>query len=139
MKSLALDVPRFVFFADDAPYKDDGQVAAMFRQLDETIRIAVDAQVRTIGILLPYEYQLRSGDPEYRYPQSILEKHLAGQGVITFDLYASFSKDMRTSKTNSSDYYLFGDPMHLSALGHARVRSFLSERLHQFIETATPR
>ena len=34
-------------------------------------------------------------------------------------------------KAKSSDYYLYGDPMHFSALGHARIKAFMSDRLRE--------
>lgn len=84
--------------------------------------------------LFPCEFQLRSGNLDYLYPQSLLQKYFHEREVPTIDLYDSFAEDMRVRKTKSTDYYLFGDPMHFSAFGHARVRAFLSERLRQLLK-----
>lgn len=64
-------------------------------------------------VLLPYEYQLRVGD--LNEPQTRVKRLLRENGVNVLDLSDRFED------RPSADYFLFGDPMHLSPNGHRVV------------------
>jgi len=125
-KSLVFDASSAAFFADYPFYRNPDNVQRALQELAEVITVSRQAQVRLLVVIFPYEFQLRSDNPEYLYPQSVLGKYLVEQGIPTIDLYGSFLEDKRLSNTGSSVYYLFNDPMHFSVVGHATVRSFLS-------------
>ena len=83
-------------------------------QLDES---GIDFLV----VILPYEYQLRVG--ELKAPQDLLSSFLAKHNIESNDLYGEFTE------LNSEAYFLYGDPMHLSLLGHKVVAKKMVEIL----------
>jgi hypothetical protein len=71
-------------------------------------------------IIMPYEYQYRSGD---FHPQDVLISALAGMGISTMDARAAFdSSDARAM-------YIHGDGIHFSETGHRRMWHWLRENL----------
>jgi len=72
-------------------------------------------------VILPYEYQLRVGG--LKAPQVLLNSFFAKHNLKTFDLYEDFTV------LNSENYFLYGDPMHLSSLGHEIVTKKMVEIL----------
>ena len=83
-------------------------------QLDES---GIDFLV----VILPYEYQLRVG--ELKAPQDLLSSFFAKHNIESIDLYGEFTE------LNSEAYFLYGDPMHLSPLGHKVVAKKMVEIL----------
>ena len=72
-------------------------------------------------VILPYEYQLRMNG--LKAPQQFLKDFLTKKSIHFIDLYDDFTL------LNSEDYFLYGDPMHLSPVGHKAVAQKLSEIL----------
>jgi lysophospholipase L1-like esterase len=74
-------------------------------------------------VILPYEYQLRVRG--LKAPQILLNSFFAKHNVRTLDLYEDFTL------LNSEKYFLYGDPMHLSSLGHKIVAKKMVEILRK--------
>ena len=86
------------------------------------IKAALDkSNIDFLVVILPYEYQLRVEG--LKAPQALLNSFLAKRNIKSLDLYEDFAS------LNSEDYYLYGDPMHLSYLGHETVAMNLVEIL----------
>jgi lysophospholipase L1-like esterase len=85
--------------------------------------IADRLNIDFLVVILPYEYQLRVGD--LKAPQVLLKEFFAKNNVKSLDLYEEFTP------RKSEDYFLYGDPMHLSAFGHKTVARKMAEILKQ--------
>ena len=72
-------------------------------------------------VILPYEYQLRTGG--LKTPQDLLSRFFRKNNIKSFDLYEDLTL------LNSDEYYLYGDAMHLSSLGHKTVADKMVEIL----------
>ena len=79
--------------------------------------------IRFMAVVIPYEYQLRVKG--LRTPQARLNAFFQTHNIQSLDLYPAFA--MRDSK----DYYLYGDPMHLSPYGHQAVANSVIEVLRE--------
>ncbi|HEY6598221.1 MAG TPA: hypothetical protein VIZ30_02870, partial [Pseudomonadales bacterium] len=76
-------------------------------------------------VVVPYEYQLREATEENRLPQRVLAVQLAAMHVDSLDLYDAFA----AYPGAKDDLFLYADPMHLSAEGHALVFAELTRSL----------
>jgi lysophospholipase L1-like esterase len=86
------------------------------------IKAALDkAKIDFLAVILPYEYQLRVKG--LKAPQTLLNDFFAAHDIASVDLYEDFTA------RDSEDYFLYGDPMHLSVLGHETVAEKLVEVL----------
>ncbi len=72
-------------------------------------------------VILPYEYQLRVGG--LKSPQTLVTSFFSKNNIKSVDLYDDFTLH------NSENYFLYGDPMHLSSLGHQVVAKKMLEIL----------
>ena len=93
-----------------------GQDAETDRYLNAIVRIksiADHANIELLVVILPYEYQLRVGG--LRAPQERLSIFFRDNHIESLDLYEAFTP------FPSEDYFLYGDPMHFSDLGHKTV------------------
>lgn len=72
-------------------------------------------------VLLPYEFQVRSGTEDLFFPQNILTASLESSGVTVFDP----SGYMLNAVQDSDELYLFGDGIHFSATGHGQIARYL--------------
>lgn len=106
------------FYAKHSP-KIDKHLSA----LAEIKSIADKLAIQFIVVLLPYEYQLRSNG--LRAPQVRLKEFCQTHHIQVLDLFSAFM--MRDSK----DYFLYGDPMHLSPYGHQAVANQMIEELKE--------
>ena len=85
--------------------------------------IADKLGIRFMVVVLPYEYQLRVKG--LRAPQIRLDEFFRTHHIQSLDLSAAFA--MRDSR----DYFLYGDPMHLSPIGHQAVANQMIEALRE--------
>ena len=125
-KDLAADRSKAYFMYDYAMYAEDRpewlQAMATISDIAEALKargIPLDV------VLLPYEYQLRMDDTRLLQPQRMVKQALEAKKINVIDLYADFGSKGRSSR----DFFLFGDPMHLSVLGHQVVADALVSRL----------
>ena len=107
---------------DTGLYKDD--ILGIDKHLNAIVKIkaALDkSNIDFLVVILPYEYQLRIEG--LKAPQALLNSFLEKHNITSLDAYENFTS------LNSEDYYLYGDPMHLSYLGHETVAKSLVEIL----------
>ena len=138
-KRAAFDGSRAWFAADAAPYADPAKVAALSRRLEELRSLLVEAGVAVDLILLPYEYQLRTGSLESREPQRRLALALERRGVPILDLFEPIRARMAARSLSSRTLYLFNDHCHLSRVGHEIVAEAILRILASSGESATAR
>jgi len=89
-------------------------ITSIKSQLDES-------NIDFLVVILPYEYQLRVG--ELKAPQDLLSDFFAKHNIESIDLYEEFTE------LDSGALFLYGDPMHLSPLGHKVVAKKMVEIL----------
>lgn len=125
-KDLATDRSKAYFMYDYALYAEDRsewiQAMTTISEMGRTLnrhRIPFDV------VLLPYEYQLRMAGGNFLRPQRLITQALVAEKINVIDLYDDFAGKERDSR----DFFLFGDPMHLSILGHQVVSDALTARL----------
>lgn len=112
------DPSRRYFEADFAPYASLGDEA--FGQVMQPVLSIVGMlkrrQIRLTVVVLPYEMQLRGNDQRHALPQNRLKLFFEKHGVRSIDLIDAFHR-----LSSTKDGFLFGDPMHLSRIGHSAV------------------
>lgn len=127
-KDLATDRSKVYFMYDYAMYAEGRhewiQATTTIGDIAELLRrhkIPFDV------VLLPYEYQLRMRGGAFLHPQDLVARALRAKNINVIDLYDDFANRQRDSRS----FFLFGDPMHLSALGHQVVCDALTPRLRK--------
>jgi len=73
-------------------------------------------------VMMPYQSQLRSENPNALQPQKLL-----GAYCLTNEIEFSDAYDYLKNRTNVDELYLFGDEIHFSVKGHDAMAGFLSE------------
>ena len=89
-------------------------------QIDSTLE---EKGIEFMVVILPYEYQLRLKG--LTAPQELLNKYFAEHSINSTDLFDDFSS------LDSEAYFLYGDPMHLSAHGHKVVAERVLEEIKE--------
>ena len=115
LKDLLRDTQMVYFKSDLATYqKGEAAVDAAIAPLAE-LKSDLDAKGISLTVfVLPNEAQLRPNTPaEYLLPQQLLASSLRKNGIHFLDLMPAFLD----AKRNSTDFFLYGDPMHLSEEG----------------------
>ncbi|HME44525.1 MAG TPA: SGNH/GDSL hydrolase family protein [Syntrophorhabdales bacterium] len=122
VKKTLLDASKMYALYDIGLYKEGNS------DLDEHLNAIVSIKsiadrlhIDFLVVILPYEYQLRVGG--LRAPQVLLKNFFAKNNVASVDLYEEFTP------LKSEDYFLYGDPMHLSTIGHRTVARKMIEIL----------
>ena len=122
IKKSFFDRSKAYALYDIGLYKDDNLDIDHHLNAIVKIKAALDkSNIDFLVVILPYEYQLRVEG--LKAPQALLNSFLARHNIESLDVYEDFSS------LNSEDYYLYGDPMHLSYLGHETVAKNLVEIL----------
>lgn len=85
--------------------------------LDRLAAIARAHDVDLRVVVLPFEYQLREDDPARLAPQRALDALLTEKGIPHVDLAPVLAQ----AGVPATELYLFGDAVHFTAAGHARV------------------
>lgn len=126
LKALLFDRPS-TYFNNDVRYYERGS-----KFLDAAVRdlAALDSLCREQGIrfdvvMLPYEFQLRSGYVPASSPQTVLKGRLDSLDIRSYDASASFA----AAAPLSTRLYRYGDGIHLSSEGHRAMFFFLAENL----------
>lgn len=83
------------------------------------------AGIESTVIILPYEYQLRMNQVHYLIPQKIVSQYLTAHDLPSIDAFPDFQAMGRPSK----DFFLLGDHMHLSPLGHKVAFNILNRTI----------
>jgi hypothetical protein len=127
LKTLLFDRPRSYFLFDLRRYESTpAQVTDAVGKVVEIRQACARKGIRFTVILLPNEYQLRSGGNASNMPQRVLTAEMEKRGIQMLNPL-DYLKD---SGVNSRDLYLYGDGIHLSAKGHEKMADFLFSRLN---------
>lgn len=116
------------YFLHDAQFYADGNedftsAMSVLDEMNTTLRArGIDFTV----VVLPYEYQLRTGESQYLLPQKRLAAYFNEKGIAHIDAYDYFRQTGRVK-----EYYLYADFGHFSKQGHQMVFNLLKERLKE--------
>ena len=128
VKSAFRDAAGSYFRADRPFYDDSAAVQRALDHLDNVVQMLAERGIPLTVVVFPYEYQLRSGDDARVWlPQKLLLEHLAARAVPGIDLADALRQDHAATGQSFPAYFLFDDPMHLSAAGHAVAARTLLE------------
>jgi lysophospholipase L1-like esterase len=128
VKSLFGDTALSYFLADRPFYDDSAAVQRALERLDNVVEVLAERGIPLTVVVFPYEYQLRSGNGARVWlPQKLLLDHLAVRAVLSLDLAEALRRDHAATGRPFSAYFLFDDPMHLSAAGHEVAARALPE------------
>lgn len=129
LKSLISDRPKAYYLYDKNFYRsEDKHFKQALADLIEIDSLAKENHLNVDLFLLPYEYQLRDNKYGKRNsPQNLLTEKLKSTSMMTHDCAAAFNID-----ENVDDYYLFGDGIHFSILGHKSMAKFISAANKKF-------
>ena len=122
LKKIFFDRSKAYALHDIGLYKEGNP--AIDEYLNAMVRIksiSDKLNIKFLVVVLPYEYQLRVGG--LRTPQVLLKNFFARNDIKSLDLYEDFSS------LDSEDYFLYGDAMHFSHLGHTIVARKMLEVL----------
>ncbi|MBX3414971.1 MAG: SGNH/GDSL hydrolase family protein [Pirellulales bacterium] len=119
LKGQLTDRSQTYFWCDYARYTDAGGGSILgFDRIEAMARLAEQHGARFDVVLLPYEYQLRAERDDLWAPQEQLAAYLRERGIKYHDARPWFA-----TTEGSRQWFLFGDPMHLSAAGHRQIAS----------------
>lgn len=123
VKSLILDRPK-AYFEYDKQYYSLGNVDFQnsIEIIDELKQFSTKNAIIFEILLLPYEYQFRSDDFT---PQELIENALH-QSVTVYDI-ANYLKE---SDYRIKEYYLYGDGIHFSKLGHKLISDYILKYIY---------
>lgn len=123
LKNLLFDRPKSYYLFDKQFY--DRENPEFQRAIDTILEISDSCRQRGIWfdlILLPYEYQLRTGDFA---PQDLMEEVLTNAGI-------RIKRPFQTDAEKYPDFkafFLYGDGIHFSNYGHRRLAEFMIAQL----------
>jgi lysophospholipase L1-like esterase len=125
IKKMLQDTQLTHFQADADFYRDDENVKFGMQYIADIKKTLDEAGVRLKVFLLPYEAQLRPGSPEdFLMPQRKVSDFLRSNNIDFYDATDDFK-----NAGPSERLYLFDDPMHLSAEGHAVLANVVCRNL----------
>lgn len=119
LKGQLTDRSQTYFWCDYARYTNAGGATLVgLDRIEAMSRLAARHGSRFEVVLLPYEYQLRAGRDELWGPQRQLSAFLSERGITCHD-----ARDWFDPQLDSRQWFLYGDPMHLSSAGHRQIAS----------------
>ncbi|MGZ6250164.1 MAG: SGNH/GDSL hydrolase family protein [Syntrophales bacterium] len=122
VKKTVLDASKMYALYDIGLYKErNADIDEHLNAIVSIKSMADRLNIEFLVVILPYEYQLRVGG--LKAPQVLLKDFFAKNNVKSVDLYEEFTP------LKSEDYFLYGDPMHLSTIGHKTVARKMIEIL----------
>lgn len=125
LKAWLFDRPR-VYFEHDRRLYAGAPFEAAVDDLRQMQALAEARGFRLDVVLLPYEYQLRAGvSGAVMEPQRRLLAALDTTAIRVHDPSAY----LQAHASDPSDLYLFGDGIHFSTYGHARMAEYLLRHL----------
>ena len=126
LKNLLYDRSKMHALFDIGLYKPDRIELLNCFDIISDMKAALDeTEIDLIFVLLPYEFQIRTKKKIHLIPQKLLTSFLEKENIETIDTYDRFIQDGKESQK----YFLYGDSMHLSALGHQIVCNAVSDYL----------
>jgi hypothetical protein len=118
LKASVFDRQQAYFDFDRQYYADDNPVFMAALERIAVIReIAESNGIRFDLVIMPYEYQYRSGG---FHPQDVLIDALHDKGIRAYDARRAFE-----GVTNISEMYMYGDGIHFSEQGHRLIWQWL--------------
>ena len=122
LKKFFFDRSKTYSLYDTEMYKKDSSKIDKYLNAVLNIKLKLDRRnIYFALVIIPYEYQLRVRG--LKAPQVFLSDFFIKHDIKIINLYKDFTL------LNSEDYFLYGDPMHLSALGHKIVAKKMIEIL----------
>lgn len=126
LKGLLTD-PQMRFYKADSLYYNADNNALFTNNIQPIVNIANTLNARHIPftvIIAPYEVQLRNTAVLPLEPQKKLSAFFSANGIDFIDPVPDFLAKAIPSK----DFYLYGDPMHFSEMGHRVMFDALMRR-----------
>ena len=125
VKDAVSDRSKYYFLHDSQAYAADGENFANAMSLINEMKSNLGARgIDFTVVILPYEYQLRTGESQHLLPQKRLATYFNEQGIDYIDAYDYFRQ-----AGDAKQYYLYADFGHFSRKGHQVVFNLLKERL----------
>lgn len=122
LKTLIFDRPKSYFIFDKSFYQvDNSDLLYSIQILDKMNTYCREHDIEFNLFLLPYEYQLRVEDFT---PQKLMRELIQNKSFV-FSPFESID----TRKHKSNEFFLYGDGIHLSKLGHRYLSKFLVNNL----------
>lgn len=122
LKKFFFDRSKAYALHDIGLYKEsNSKIIKHLKAIVKIKSIADKSNIQFLVVVLPYEYQLRVGG--LKDPQIFLENFFRTNNIQTLSLYDDFSLH------KSKEYFLYGDPMHLSYYGHKTVANKIIKEL----------
>lgn len=122
LKKIFFDRSKAYALHDIGLYKERNPETDKYLNAIVSIKSISDKlNIKFLVAILPYEYQLRVEG--LKAPQALLKKFFARNNIESLDLYEDFTL------LDSEDYFLYGDAMHFSYLGHKTVANKMAEEL----------
>jgi lysophospholipase L1-like esterase len=130
LKSLAADSARDHFMADRMYYRDAKTIEFLSSQFVKLKRSLTGENV-LLFVVLPYEYQLRTGSLEALEPQNIIKEAGDMAGVTIYDPYDELMEYLKVNRLPSRAIYLFNDPLHFNSVGHRVIAELVYRHINQ--------
>ena len=122
LKKVLFDRSKAYALHDIGLYDGQNSNLLQYLKVISSIKSKLDKlNIDFMVVVLPYEYQLRVRG--LTSPQTLLSDFFAAHNIKSVDLFDDFML------SSSEEYYLYGDPMHFSVLGHETVAKKMVEVL----------
>jgi hypothetical protein len=132
----ALTDPSTRYFKEDLAEYQKRQ-SSISDSLQPLRKIAEELAARRVAfavIVMPYEAQVRTKDQSSFLPQRLVDDFLRKNGIAYDDAGPAFVQ----SGLPSGNFYLYGDPMHLSEQGHRLAFQFAHAELAKMMGRQEP-
>lgn len=120
LKAQVSDRSKSYYDFDSELYLNKNLFSRTLKKLRNIRSECVTRKIKFTLVLLPYEYQIRT---QNSFPQNIIEDSLRNSGLITINSYKAFKQNY------SKDYFLYGDGIHFSELGHRTLANFIFRQI----------
>ncbi|MBT8085326.1 MAG: hypothetical protein HKP32_05450 [Woeseia sp.] len=124
-KSLVSDRGREHFLGDKEPYEQAQTDEVLDEFFVELAKLGAEKGAPVFVAVFPYEYQLRNGQQPDVNPQERITGAANRAGLDTVDLWIEMKHMVEQQQYVSTDYYIFGDSMHLSITGNRVVADII--------------
>lgn len=128
IKNIFTDRPKSYFLFDSKFYNSNNQLSRKaLSDLYDIIGMCDKSKIKLKFVMFPYEYQLRNNSySSNNGPQMYIQEILSDYNVQFYDAEKAFKNKI----FNSKRYYLYGDGIHFSDLGHRLIAYYLKTTLN---------
>jgi len=125
LKTILFDRPESYYKFDSKFYQPNNPAFknAMY-EIQQMQQICMINNINFMMVLLPYEYQYRPIEDNGFFPQDLIIKSLKPFFISIFDTRFALTGE------KIKDYFLYGDGIHFSALGHRKIAQYLIDRFN---------